>query len=291
MSLEKLNRLGIDYRSTYKLANDTLNTSFKQTIQQIFAVSDNLAFNRLYEFLGRDTINETIKSKGINKFRIAHRLSTPMANRIERTSLVLSPEQSNEIQFDFENDKHSSPLKIKNLKKGTGFMHKESIIYEPFDFSLKNYYPISSQYQILKRVIFPQLYSKEERFNLSDSQRQFLLNSMSGYPRTMGYHPKTYYDSYVKFFLFGESKKRIPKQFKIYNKVGYAYGTLTDCAYITDSKTGVEFMLVATILVNENQLFNDNNYQYNQVGIPFLSSLGKEIYRYEKNRLRIKKNR
>ncbi len=43
--------------------------------------------------------------------------------------------------------------------------------------------------------------------------------------------------SYGKFIIFGDSKKQIPDNIKIYNKVGYAYGTLTETAYITDKKT------------------------------------------------------
>jgi hypothetical protein len=289
MSLEQLNQKGIDYRTSYKLVSDTLVTSFKKSVEEIFAVSDNVAFNRLYEFLGKDYINTTIHSKGIDQFRIAHRLSTSNANRLERSSLVMNPNTTNEQLLDFKNDHASIPLTLKSIKKGMGYKYQESTIYEPFDFSLKNYYPITSQYEVLKRVIFPQLFESHQQFNLSEEQRNFLLKSMRSLPKEVGYDSKEYYDSYGKFFLFGDSKKPIPKQFKIYNKVGYAYGTLTDCAYITDSKTGVEFILIATILVNDNQVFNDNVYQYDKLGIPFLSALGKEIYRFEKKRMRTMK--
>ena len=81
--------------------------------------------------------------------------------------------------------------------------------------------------------------------------------------------------------MFGDSEEHIPNHIKMYNKVGYAYGTLTDCAYIKDEKNEVDFMLTATILVNENGIFNDNEYEYDEVGIPFLAQLGREIYNYE----------
>ena len=97
-------------------------------------------------------------------------------------------------------------------------------------------------------------------------------------PRALGYNESEYQDSYVKFFLFGDSKKRIPEQIKIYNKVGYAYGHLTDTAYIKDEKTGLEFILTATILVNADQIFNDDKYEYEEIGIPFLAELGRTIY-------------
>lgn len=286
MSLEKLHQMDIDYKTPYKLVTDTLTSSFKKTLQELFAVSSNTAYNRLYEFLGKKHINSTIHSKGINHFRIAHRLSTPNANKLDRTAIILNPESESSQVLQFEKDKPSTALSMNNLKKGTGFVYGESTIYEPFDFSYKNYYPIQSQYEVLKRVIFPQLFNDDQGFDLSVEQRNFLLKSMSSLPREVGYDSREYYDSYGKFFLFGDSKKPIPEEFKIYNKVGYAYGTLTDCAYITNSKNKVEFILIATILVNKNQIFNDNNYEYDEIGIPFLSALGKEIYRYERKRKR-----
>ena len=81
-------------------------------------------------------------------------------------------------------------------------------------------------------------------------------------PKEMGYDKKEYYDSYCKFFLFGDSKDDIPEHIKIYNKVGFAYGTLTDCAYIKDTKNNIDFLLTATILVNKDGIFNDDIEDY-----------------------------
>jgi hypothetical protein len=37
-------------------------------------------------------------------------------------------------------------------------------------------------------------------------------------------------------------------------------------------------MISATILVNKDQVFNDNIYEYDKVGLPFLAELGRQIY-------------
>ena len=95
-----------------------------------------------------------------------------------------------------------------------------------------------------------------------------------------------YYDSYVKYFLFGDNREPIPNRIKIFNKVGQAYGYLIDCAYIIDFENKVEFLLSAVIQVNENQIYNDNVYEYNEIGIPFLANLGRVIYEYERKRER-----
>ena len=41
------------------------------------------------------------------------------------------------------------------------------------------------------------------------------------------YDLERYYDSCVKFFLFGDSKKPMPDSVRIFNKVGLAYGYVT----------------------------------------------------------------
>jgi hypothetical protein len=102
-------------------------------------------------------------------------------------------------------------------------------------------------------------------------------------PREAGYDPEEFPDGYCKFFLYGDTTETIPDHIEIFNKVGFAYGTLTDCAYIRDNGTGVEFFLTATILVNKDGVFNDDVYEYDTVGIPFLAALGREIYQYELN--------
>ncbi len=104
--------------------------------------------------------------------------------------------------------------------------------------------------------------------------------------RFPGYDSSEYYDSYVKYFMFGDSKEKIPENIRIFNKVGMAYGFLTDVAYIVDFKNNVEFMLSAVIHVNNNEIYNDDNYEYDEIGIPFLAELGRIIYNFELKRER-----
>ena len=71
-----------------------------------------------------------------------------------------------------------------------------------------------------------------------------------------------YWDSYSKFFIYGDKKGEMNDNIRISNKVGMAYGTLTDVAYVRDKINNIEFMLTATILVNDNHTFNDDIYEY-----------------------------
>nr|WP_298930824.1 serine hydrolase [uncultured Allomuricauda sp.] len=286
-ALEKINETdSLTVDTKFYIEGDSVETTFSKAISEIFAVSDNAANNRLIEFLGQDDLNKRILRKGVGPIRIAHRLSTTNADDVTTKPLVIYLNDSTTTSSQSIINTYPKPLVLEKIKKGQGFYADDILQEEEFNFSLKNYYPIETQHTLLKRIIFPEAFPTEERFNLNEAQHELLLNYMHTLPKDLGYDEKVYYDSYVKFLMFGDSTDPIPEHIKIYNKVGYAYGTLTDCAYIKDVKNNIDFMVTATVLVNKNGIFNDNIYEYDEVGIPFLAQLGRELYNYELKRTR-----
>ena len=89
----------------------------------------------------------------------------------------------------------------------------------------------------------------------------------------------------MKFFFRGINRK-LPENVRVFNKVGWAYGFMTDVSYVVDFRNKVEFMLSATIYVNSDGILNDNRYDYDSIGYPFLYELGQTIYNYELKRKR-----
>ena len=84
--------------------------------------------------------------------------------------------------------------------------------------------------------------------------------------------------------MFGDSQALMPAGVKIFNEVGLVYGYLTGNAYIVDFEREVEFLLTASVRVNEHGIFNDEEYEYEEVGLPSLAALGRALYDYELNR-------
>ena len=275
----------LELDSPYISARDSVLHSVTDDIRQIFAVSDNEAYNRLYDVLGRDYINKRLDELDLDPTRIAHRLSTTNADTAERGTIKFFPSYEGDVvAIEGQIDQSIASVKIKNQQKGKGYIKDSMLIQTPFDFSEKNYFPLKSQHELMKRLFFEDTFDADERFTISYTDKIRIQKAMHTLPRKAKYDQETYYDSYVKFFLYGDSKDPIPDHIKIYNKVGYAYGTLTETAYIVDEKEGIRFLLSATILVNKNGVFNDDTYEYDTVGIPFLAQLGREIYDLEKNR-------
>lgn len=281
LALEKANAVAtIDSDTDFLVDSDSIKTTIRNEVRKIFAVSDNDAYNRLFEFLGQDYINTKLIEKGINPVQISHRLSTD--NAANTTTKGITFYRNDTIVFYQEvlQNKSIKKLNIERTLKGKGFYRKDSLISKPMDFSQKNYLPISTLHEITKRIHFPENYEPSAQFNLSKTDLLFLKEVMHKTPKQQGFNQSEYYDSYVKFFMFGDTKTPIPHHIKMYNKVGYAYGYLTDSAYIVDEKHQLSFIITATIHVNKNQLFNDDTYEYDTIGIPFLSELGRKVHEF-----------
>jgi len=310
VALEKINRLNIkgltrdtplriDSAYTRQIAVSKDETapnglpSIGHYIKKILLVSDNDAYNRLYEFVGQEELNESLRNRGFN-LRIVHRLSV---GDTEETARYTNP-----ISFyNGDNIIYRQPL-VKNEKiypntltttlKGKGYISfRNNPEGELIDFSDKNYYPLSTMHRVLRTLIFPESVPPDQRFNLTKDDYCFLYRHMSMYPKESGGYPAytdtcCNYDSYCKFFMYGDTKQPIPKNIRIFNKVGDAYGYLLDNAYIVDFENGVEFMLSAVIHVNEDGIFNDDKYEYESIGFPFMANLGRVIYEYELKRKR-----
>lgn len=258
-----------------------------QYVKKIFLISDNDASNRLYEFVGPATINTRLREMGYDSTEIIHRLSIPMSQDQNRvTNEVVFYEDSIPV-YTKAAEISGLPKLPRNEKLGKGYISEGKTIMEPFDFSVRNRLLLPDLHNILRSVIFPDAVPASQRFGIDSADRNFVMKYMSEYPSKVDFPPydsAQYWDAYCKFLLVGSERKPIPENIKIYNKVGDAYGFLTDIAYITDTKNGIEFMLSATIYCNEDEIFNDNKYEYDELGFPFMKHLGEVIYNYELSR-------
>ena len=310
LSLEKLNKLkqpkvnkytSMQFDSAYSrqtvLHKDSTAEnglpSIAQFIRKAFLISDNDAYTRMYEFVGQQTINRRLHEMGCPDLRITRRFMRMNADENRHTNpirfikddgplIYAQPMAFNTDSFDFS---HIN-------KMGKAYMNaNDSLINEPIDFTTANNVTVYHLQQMLQAVMFPNSVSPRQRFDLKKDDYDFLYRFLSQYPSETSY-PKydtsVYYDSYVKFF-FKQGSHDMPDHIRVFNKVGWAYGCLTDVSYIIDFKNKTEFMLTATIYVNSDGVMNDNKYDYETIGWPFLYKLGQTIYKYDLNRVRIYK--
>ncbi len=258
--------------------------------KKIMVVSDNDAFNRLYEFIGQKATNEILKRKGYN-VRFLHRLERPLTpDQNRHTEAIRFVRNDSVIYRQPMGVNEDSIQPVRKVYKGVGYIKMDSLINKPFDFTYKNFYPLQEQQEILKAILFPQVVETNRRFNITEEDRKFVMKYMSQMPgetKIPRYDQDTaLYDAYCKFLMYGEDRSPIPKNIRIFNKVGDAYGYLIDNAYIVDFENGVEFMLSAVINTNTDGVYNDGKYEYKTIGYPFMKHLGRAVYTYELKRKR-----
>lgn len=307
LALEKINELQIkglkkgstmhtlaDYEKQTEVKIDSTAEGFTPSIahyiKKILLVSDNDAFNRLYEFVGQKDFNKKLWQKGLKDTRIVHRLQTSMNAEQNKHTNPIEFYNSNSLiysQKGMYNDENFFPSS--QIKKGIGYIGSDgNLVKEPLDFTQKNKFALSDQHQLLKSLIFPNSVKKSQRFNLQPSDYDFIYKHMSQLPSESvfpKYPEPDYWPTYCKFALFGSEKDtKWPQNIRVFNKVGDAYGFLLDNAYIVDFEAGVEFLLSVVIHCNEDQIYNDDKYDYDTIGFPFMKNLGQLLYEYEKNR-------
>jgi hypothetical protein len=306
LALEKLNTMKVKGVNKYttvqfdssfvkqtKLYNDSTSKnrlpSIAHFIKKAFLISDNDAYNRLYQFVGQQTIIRSLHNKGYRNTRIIRQFMgfTTEQNR-HTNALRFIKEDGSLVYAQLPAYNPDSIYVPQPIKIGKAFYRNDSLINEPIDFTKANNIPLEDLQQMLQSVMFPSSVPARQRFNLSKSDFAFLYQYLSQYSSETNY-PKydaeKFFDSYVKFF-FKADKKLIPGHVRVFNKVGWAYGFLTDVSYVVDFKNKVEYMLSATIYVNSDEVLNDDKYDYDTIGYPFLYQLGQTIYKYELQRPR-----
>jgi hypothetical protein len=303
LALEKLNTLKIKKETTFQTlknrpsqleikADSTAASglpSIAHYIKKILLVSDNEAYNRLYEFLGQRPFNESMAKKGFQGVRLTHRLQTPLP-RLENqyTNPIQLIDASGKLLYQQPEAFNDKPYAANNpILIGKGTMNDAGVVEDrPLDFSLKNAYPLQAQHLFLQRLMLPEAFPKKDQFNLSKEDYQFLYRYMSMYPtesKEPAYHEE--FATFCKFLYYGSEKNAVLNpSIRIFNKVGDAYGFLLDNAYVVDFEKKVEFIVTAVLLCNEDEIFNDEKYDYDSIGFPFYKNLGEVIYEYELKR-------
>ncbi|WP_303312320.1 serine hydrolase [Hymenobacter sp. BT730] len=265
-------------------------------IKRMLLVSDNAAYNRLYEFLGQRPLNERLWQLGYPTARITRRFAPcdTAANRHTNPIAFLNPTKGQVIyQQPATVNPHSFPLPLGRIQKGRGYQAGGYIIYQPYDFTTANYLPLQNVTDMLKAILFPEATPSAQRFQLTPDDYAFLQHYLYNTPHRSGfsrYRNRAYFDAYKKYLYYGRQPyQHAQAGLRIYNVVGMSHGYLADVAFFADSTHKSEFMLSAVLYVNQDGILNDGSYEYESIGMPFLKALGHVLYQYEAKRPRTRR--
>jgi len=307
LSLEKLNEMkitGVDkftsmaFDSSHvkqvAMTTDSTAKNFKPSIAQFIRramlISENDPYNRMYQFVGQATVNRKLIEKGYASSRITRQFMGYTEDQNRHTNGIRFLDASGKLVYHqqpaYNKDSFRFPSPI--LIGDKHINRNDELVNGPFDFTRHNNISLDDMRQMLQAVLYPSSIPKRQRFNLTETDRLFLLQYMSQYPAETpypNYDSTIFYNSYVKFF-FQDSTHQLPEHIRVFNKVGWAYGFLTDVSYAVDSKNNIDYMLAATVYVNSDGIINDSKYDEESMGFPFFRELGKAVYQHELQRPR-----
>lgn len=262
--------------------------SLERTLTRIFTISENPPFNRLYDFLGVDAMHERLQAMSYPTARLISRMSAPVVdNTRTRAGRVLNAKD--ELVYEFsERMGQQRVFAYGDALIGKGFLKDSGeLITGPHDFSKTNYISLSDTQQMLKAMVDPESVPSNQRWAIPELMRQQILKIMAMMPRESldpVYPESEYVDGYCRFFILGDIKTRKPESLTLIGKVGEAYGYLTDVEHISDTGSEWECYLSANVYVNADGIFNDDQYEYETIGYPFLAALGRAVWQIINNK-------
>lgn len=267
--------------------DEPLDDTFARGIDRTFAVSDNRPFNRWYELLGGDAIHRRLRALGYPHARLIARLGSSdiEANRRSGGGELLSAD-GGVLRRCPAGVAAARRFPFGRVLQGEGWRNDDgSTTPGTHDFSHANFLPLADSLRMLQAFVAPETVPAAQRWRIDGALRARLLRALALRPRDSAspvYAESVYPDGHARWFFVGDGHARYPDGLSVSGKSGMAYGSLSEVAYVVDRDSGVECMLAASIRVNADGIYNDDRYEYDTVGIPFMAALARAVLDVER---------
>lgn len=253
-------------------------------LKLMLSASDNNAFNRLYNLIGPKYININLLKKRYKNTYVVHRFEQG-SEKYQQTALPVKVfSQSCDSIYSHPADSSTSILEhgLKDSLVGIAYYLNDSLIAKPKSFRYHNYVDIRDVHDMMISFFYPQFINNHRPFNISQAQRDTVLKFLQQSPLQPDFSEyadiSIFHPNFLKFILYGRDKRVNYPGIEYYNKSAMAYGFIADCCYLKDKANDVEFFLTIYMYLNKDEILNDNKYEFDTIGVPFMRKFGELIY-------------
>ncbi len=213
-------------------------------IRKMQLVSNNVAFNRLYELVGHRELNEQMWALGFKSFWVHHRMYGVQDELAQRTTprIELRPKRGKTVVVPARvSDLVLPPTESRLMQLGVGYIDDatHSLVEEPLDFSRKNYVSVRDLHRLTMALVRPDLPGAIQ-LGLDPSDRKFLLEAMTDDPLQSA-NPvyDNPHDSGLRYHTMIKGMMTVVPldEIRYVGKAGRAYGFHLDNAYIEHTKS------------------------------------------------------
>lgn len=259
--------------------------NLRNLILAALVVSEDEAYNALFEFNGRGFLNHRLNAMGYAHSRILQKFQPSCGQEQNLWSSEVHFQDKNGKEFYVLNRQQDSfnwgwP-EMQHTKVGTAWRGASGETGPAREFRGSNVLPLLELHRMMTVLFHPTIVPKDQRFLLSPVSDSLLKAALRMKPSQTGiqkYLSKPYHEAITCYFFCGQNPAlREPDSLEVYNIVGQAYGFLTESAYILNKKDQKAWVLSATIYVNQDGILNDGVYEYAKIGFPFLKELSQSL--------------
>jgi beta-lactamase class A len=246
-------------------------------IRKMLLVSNNVAFNRLYDFVGHQRLNAMFADMGLPSVRLHHRfLGGADGGRVSPPLVfgaVAVPRRVSAWPF--------KPAPAEGTELGSSHYDEGGTLRDgPADFRFKNYASLSDMHALLLALVAPALTGPPD-LGLSPTHRRLLLDVMAEAPldsQNPAYQGARYDVVRYKAALAGARRAFPADDLTVVSKSGRAYGFEVENACVRHEPSNRAFCVTAVVYANPNQVMNDNGYAYHLTRA-FMEGLGEHLSR------------
>jgi hypothetical protein len=285
MALEQLEARGLDYRAVQisfpqmplcaeRAPELRAPQAFSRIIERALVLSDDSAYCALFDFLGPAAIATRFLQMKYAGMRVQARFGScgPEGSRITGPWRICAgkkvlAEQAARPAFALVNA--ATPIRV-----GKAWMSAGKRIDAPKDFTNNNSAKLSELHLMLQALIDPASVAVHRRFALSAAARMFLLQCMQRQPEacsSCSAAERKFGNTNFRLLAVGDGVWA--QGLQVCNKVGWAYGYLSDIAHLKHANR--ECIVSCVMYLNADGVLNDGVYQYDAIGRPFMAELGR----------------